>query len=92
METNQIDQSINRSIDRSQCFPLVCGDGASDGFRQLSPSLFAEILKDDRLDAGPEGEVTVFWAAVSWLEEEPSRQTNADEASSRWTGGRCTNI
>lgn len=65
----------------SQCFPLACCDGASEGFRHLSPALAAEVLKDDRLAAGEEGEVAVFWAAVSWLEAERSRRRNADEAS-----------
>lgn len=36
---------------------------------------------DDRLVAGEAGEVTVFWAAVSWLEAERSRRRDADEAS-----------
>lgn len=66
--------------EHSQCFPLACCD-ASDGFRHLSPALAAEVLKDDRLAAGEEGEVAVFWAAVSWLEAERSRRRNADEAS-----------
>lgn len=66
---------------QSQCFPLVCCDSNSDGFRHLSPALVAEVLKDDRLTAGEEGEVTVFWAAISWLEAERSRRRSADEAS-----------
>ena len=39
------------------------------------------MLKDDRLAAGQEGELAVFWAAISWLEAEQSRRRNADEAS-----------
>eukprot|EP00903_Cladosiphon_okamuranus_P009315 g8887.t1 len=61
-----------------ECFPLACC-GASDGFRHLSPALAAEVLKDDRLAAGEQGEVAVFWAAVSWLEAELSRRRKADE-------------
>lgn len=59
----------------------MCSDSNSEGFCHLSPALVAEVLKDDRLVAGEEGEVTVFWAAISWLEAEHSRRMNADEAS-----------
>lgn len=41
---------------------------------------------DDRLCAGQEGEVKVFWAAVSWIEAERSRRSDADKASWLRTG------
>ncbi|CAN0273760.1 unnamed protein product, partial [Hapterophycus canaliculatus] len=65
-------------------FPLAscCDSGSPDGFLHLSPALVAEVLKDDRLVAGEEGEVKVFWAAVSWLEADRSRRRDADEVLS----------
>ncbi|CAB1114554.1 unnamed protein product [Ectocarpus sp. CCAP 1310/34] len=62
-------------------FPTICRDSSSDGFRHLSAALVVEVLKDDRLAAGQEGELAVFWAAISWLEAEHSRRRNADEAN-----------
>ncbi|CAN0560745.1 unnamed protein product, partial [Ectocarpus sp. 12 AP-2014] len=47
-------------------FPTTCRDSSSDGFRHLSAALVVEVLKDDRLAAGQEGELAVFWAAISW--------------------------
>ncbi|CAM9896899.1 unnamed protein product [Ectocarpus sp. 8 AP-2014] len=64
-------------------FPTTCRDSSSDGFRHLPAALVVEVLKDDRLAAGQEGELAVFWAAISWLEAEQSRRRNADEASFR---------
>lgn len=61
-------------------FPLTCCDRGLDGFRHLSFALVAEVLKDDQLKAGKDGEVKVFLAAVSWLELEPCRERHADEA------------
>lgn len=50
-----------------------------DGFYQLSLALVSEVLRDDRLVPGGKGEVSVFWAAVSWLEAQEPRRRDADE-------------
>lgn len=50
------------------------------------------MLRDDRLVPGEKGEVSVFWAAVSWLEAQEPRRRDADEVRARvrlpW-GMRC---
>ena len=63
----------------TQHFPLTCRDKGSDGFCHLPLALVADILVDDRLATGKDGEVMVFWAAVSWLEADRSRLGRADE-------------
>lgn len=58
---------------------MACSDLGSDGFCDLPLALLTEVLADNRLETGLDGEVVVFWAAVSWLETDPSRLKHAEE-------------
>lgn len=59
---------------------MACSDMGSDGFCDLPLALVTEVLGDDRLETGLDGEVVVFWAAISWLETDSSRLRHAEEA------------
>lgn len=66
---------------------MALSDMGLDGFCDLPLALLTEVLADNRLETGLDGEVVVFWAAVSWLETAPSRLRHAEEA--RYCSSSC---
>lgn len=64
-----------------QRFLSTCREDGAHSFCQLPLTLAVEVLRDDGLDSGSDGEVNVFWAAVSWLEADASRRPDADQVN-----------